>query len=259
MGTERREDTTTTVLAVVAGLLAGMGLGALVILVWVQTQSEDHALVADQSAAVGVQSAPAAPAPTAPAPTAPAPTAVAAPTRLERCASASAALRTPLEAAEPALEQWAVHIEAMNQLVAGEITFQQASDFWNRTRVGAQRRVDHFDAAWAEARRQHVECPSPVVAPPNPDLRPCVEEVAAQIRLLEAARTSIQTWATHVHHMDMLRMGTLSPEKATEMWLAMWQRGDEQLAAYRTAVRDERAQGGCPEPVPSGEEAHGDS
>jgi hypothetical protein len=37
--------------------------------------------------------------------------------------------------------------------------------------------------------------------------------------------------------MDMLRMGTLSPEDATRMWLTMWQRGVQELRAYRAAAR----------------------
>jgi hypothetical protein len=136
----------------------------------------------------------------------------------------------------------------MNQLVAGEITLQQASDFWNRTRLGAQRRVDRFDAAWATARRRDIECPAPVVAPPNPALRPCVEQVSAEIGRLEAARTALRTWDEHIHHMDMLRLGELSPEEATAMWLTMWKRGDRELGAYRSAAREATALDGCPAP-----------
>ena len=46
--------------------------------------------------------------------------------------------------------------------------------------------------------------------------------------------------------MDMLRMGTLSPEKATEMWLAMWRRGVRDLDAYRAAARNPVLEVQCP-------------
>lgn len=174
-------------------------------------------------------------------------------TRMERCASAHEALQAPLEAARPALDQWKVHVGAMNQLVVGEITLQQATAFWNRTRVGAQRRVEAFDAAWAALRREGVDCPAPrFMAPAMPELRPCARQVEAEIRVLEAAQTSIRTWAEHVQHMDMLRMGTMSPEDATAMWLSMWQQGVRDLDAYRLAARGARESTGCAETAASG-------
>jgi hypothetical protein len=169
--------------------------------------------------------------------------------RVDRCISAAEALDGPLQAARPALRQWQVHVEAMNQLVVGEITLQQATDFWNRTRLGAQRRVEHFAESWTVLRRHGVDCPSPsLMAPATPALRPCAQQVEAQIEVLEAARTSITTWRRHVRHMDMLRMGMLSPEKATEMWLAMWRRGVRELDTYERAARDPSIHAGCPEP-----------
>jgi hypothetical protein len=174
-------------------------------------------------------------------------------TRMERCVSAHDALQAPLEAARPALDQWKVHVGAMNQLVVGEITLRQATAFWNRTRVGAQRRVEAFDAAWAALRRDGVDCPSPrLMAPAMPALRPCARQVEAEIRVLEAARTSIRTWAEHVRHMDMLRMGTMSPEDATAMWLSMWQQGVRDLDAYRLAARGAQESTGCAEAAASG-------
>jgi len=236
MDTQRR-DTSTTVLTVVAALLVGLGLGVLAILVWADPQPEDDPVAVKRSGSPDAQRASTDPSPSR---------SDREPSRLDRCAAASDALQGPLETAEPALAQWSTHIEAMNQLVTGEITLQQASDFWNRTRLGAQRRVDRFAAAWADARRRDIECPAPVVAPPNPALRPCVEQVAAEIGRLEAARTSLRTWDQHIHHMDMLRLGQLSPEEATAMWLSTWKRGDRDLEAYRAAAREDRAQDGCP-------------
>ncbi|WP_210443328.1 hypothetical protein [Nocardioides sp. SYSU D00065] len=243
MDDERRE-VPTTVLAAVAGLLAGVGLGAVAILAWVDgNEADDPAPAANQSALVEVERDDSEPEPAATGARA---------SRMDRCTHAAQALRTPLEAAVPALRQWEVHIEAMNQLVVGEITLQQATDFWDRTRVGAQRRVDAFNAAWAGVRREAVECPAPVVAPVDPVLRPCVEQVGAQISTLEAARTSIRMWAHHVEHMDMLRLGQLSPEDATAMWLSMWRRGDRELDVYQAAARESRAERGCSEAASTG-------
>ena len=77
-------------------------------------------------------------------------------------------------------------------------------------------------------------------------MRSCSRLVEAELGVARTAKTSIDTWDTHVHHMDMLRMGTLSPEKATEMWLAMWRRGVRDLDTYRAAARNPVLEVQCP-------------
>jgi hypothetical protein len=69
--------------------------------------------------------------------------------------------------------------------------------------------------------------------------------VEAEVRVLRAAGTSIDMWDHHIHQMDMLRLGELSPEEATQAWLAMWQQGVRDLDAYRAAARDAQRLDGC--------------
>ena len=167
--------------------------------------------------------------------------------RTERCARAASALAEPLRAARPALDQWDVHVGAMNKLVTGAITLQQANAFWNRTRVGAHDRVKGFQDADKALRRAGVDCPAPAfLGDADPDLRACSRLVADELRVLQVADTAVDTWAVHVHHMEMLREGTMSPEEATRLWLSMWQRGVRQLDAYRAAARDLRSADACP-------------
>lgn len=169
------------------------------------------------------------------------------PDPLERCVAAAGALDAPLRAVVPTMDQWEIHIGAMNKLVVGAITLQQASDFWNQTRVGAERKIDHFDRAVRVLQRQGVDCPSPGLLPRNasPALRTCVVQVTADLHTLETARTAVNTWEMHVHDMERLRLGKLSPADATRMWLATWQRGADELGDYRQAARDSDRAGGC--------------
>ncbi len=167
-------------------------------------------------------------------------------TRLSRCSRAARTLDEPLEAARPALNQWGVHVGAMNKLVVGEITLPQATAFWERTRVGAQRRVAAFRDAMKTVQRRGVDCPSPdLLAPGARALPGCVRAVEAKKRTLRAAMTSVDMWDEHVSHMDMLRRGELSPEDATSMWLSMWQVGVRDLDAYRAKARETRRLAGC--------------
>ena len=127
----------------------------------------------------------------------------------------------------------------MNKLVVGEITLQQATRFWERTRVGAQRNVERFRTAWTDLEKDGVDCPAPDLLGPAPAaVRSCARRVEAELGVLRVARTSIDTWDKHVHHMDMLRMGTLSPDDATRMWLSMWQRGVDEIRATTARLRE---------------------
>ena len=215
--------------------LVGTVLGLLGVVVWVSVVGDGG----DDDLRASSQSVADEPDPTPQDEAAPAPPQQPADTRAARCADAAAALEAPLEAAGPALRQWDVHVDAMNKLVVGEISLQQATRFWNQTRLGAQRNVERFRKAWTSLERTGVDCPAPELLGPAPAaVRSCSRLADAELGVARAARTSIDTWDTHVHHMDMLRMGTLSPEKATEMWLTMWRRGVRDLDAYRAATRN---------------------
>jgi hypothetical protein len=164
-----------------------------------------------------------------------------------RCGEAVAALSRPLEAAAPAMDQWSVHIGAMNKLVVGAISLAQANAFWNRTRVGARRNITAFREALRDLRSHGVDCPAPDVLPAgaSSSLQACSRRVQADLRTLRAARTAVDTWARHVRDMERLRTGKLSPAAATRMWLMMWQQGQDQLDAYRAAVQAARKAGAC--------------
>ena len=71
----------------------------------------------------------------------------------------------------------------------------------------------------------------------SPQVRSCARAVAARNKVIHAAETSARTWDKHVMDMEMLRMGHLSPAKATAMWIASWRTGVHQLKEYHAAVR----------------------
>jgi hypothetical protein len=167
------------------------------------------------------------------------------PSRQDRCQQAMNTLSEPLQAAQPAMDQWEVHIGAMNKLVVGAITLQQATAFWDQTRIGAEHRITEFRESVRSMRHTPVDCPSTVPPTAAPALRACVRRVDADRRAIRAARTAIATWDMHVTDMERLRTGKLSAAKAGAMWVAMWQRGQDELKAYRTAIRDARRAGSC--------------
>ena len=167
--------------------------------------------------------------------------------QMARCVDAATAMQPALDRADSSMDQWAVHVGAMNQLVAGAITLQQATAFWNQTRVKARERIEAFHQAWNSIKQHSIDCPRADLLPTQvpEELRTCAHEVAHDLRVLRAARPAIATWHHHVHAMEMLRMGKISPATATNMWLAMWQRGQQEIATYRTAARAATSISGC--------------
>lgn len=170
------------------------------------------------------------------------------PTTLERCDRTAATLEVPIKAAVPAMDQWEVHVGAMNKLVVGAITLAQATDFWNQTRAGAHQLVNAFNDADAVASSSGVRCPAPSDLPANAQhaVRICAQKVDAERAALSIARRAVGTWEIHVHHMEMLRTGSMTPARATQLWLAMWQRGVQQMKDYRVAERRAEKTGACP-------------
>lgn len=140
------------------------------------------------------------------------------------------------------MDQWRLHIEVMNQLVAGDITLTQATDYWQQTRLGAHRKVDHFRRVDSELQPSAADCASPEGVELRDEQRrrldACRDATEAFSASLTAARVAIATWEHHIMDMDALRAGDITPAQATTMWLQSWKTGAHQLREYdkRAAV-----------------------
>lgn len=161
-----------------------------------------------------------------------------------QCRTAWNAVQEVLEAAQPSMQQWEVHIVAMNKLVAGKITLAQASAFWEQTRVDARRRYDAF--ASSDRRFDGRLCAVAEDSRPGAEtLTSCARAVAAADSTRDAARTTLARWSGHITAMNRMRNGTLSPTMAQHMWLSTWRAGAAELRVYHQRERASDAQE-CP-------------
>jgi hypothetical protein len=157
---------------------------------------------------------------------------------LSDCRTAYKAQTPPLRAAAAAMAQWQVHIGAMNQLVLGVISLQQATQFWNQTRVGAQAHLHAFQLAVEPLKLPSALCPAPPrSAASNGKLVRCEQAVAARLDVLRVSQVALGTWRMHVMHMEMLREGKMTPQQAEAAWLQSWHQGQQEVTRYRAAVR----------------------
>jgi hypothetical protein len=160
-----------------------------------------------------------------------APSARSAETRLDSCRTLFAQELQALLAADASMEQWQLHIDAMNQLVAGKITLAEATAYWSATRKGAIHRVHRFRRLDDRLTRSQHECAGGRGSA-GPHLTACVQATRAVGRTLASARTATRTWRQHIHEMEMLRRGDISPTRALNMWVAMWHTGQDQVERY---------------------------
>jgi hypothetical protein len=157
---------------------------------------------------------------------------------LSACREVYAAQQQPLADAGAAMDQWEVHVGAMNKLVVGAITLAEATEFWDQTRVGAMGHLQAFATSEGEYQQRTTRCPPPVRHKQQSDdlLDACRQGVAARHQVLRLGRVALDTWRHHVMHMEMLRDGKMAPARASELWLRSWRDGQRQIDAYRTAL-----------------------
>jgi Mrp family chromosome partitioning ATPase len=147
----------------------------------------------------------------------------------------------PLETAASSMEQWQVHIDAMNQLVAGKITLRQASAFWEKTRVRAGQKVERFFDADSAYTAGEYSCRAPATArhgdPGLVTLSGCRRGITQREEAIQAARVAIETWHHHVVDMNMLRAGKMSSTRAVRLWNKYWRQGAAEVHDYRVQLR----------------------
>jgi len=151
-------------------------------------------------------------------------------TELERCRSLWARQVQVELAGDASLDQWRLHIDAMNQLVSGEITLEQATQYWNDTREGAHSKAEAFRALDADLDDSAARCAGGKGASRPVDK--CMTATSAFGESLAAARIAMASWEHHIHAMDLFRAGEITAQQATTMWMESWQTGADQLAAY---------------------------
>jgi hypothetical protein len=69
--------------------------------------------------------------------------------------------------------------------------------------------------------------------------------VSADERTLEAAQRAIRRWEHHVHDMDRMRLGLLSPATVSKRWVHDWQKGIREIAEYKSAAKATGRSGEC--------------
>ncbi|MGO4343008.1 hypothetical protein [Pedococcus sp. 2YAF34] len=161
----------------------------------------------------------------------------------EACRLANLRQQSPLSAAAVSLAQFDKHIDAMNLLVAGKITLAVATTFWDQTRVGAAQNAAAFRSADKQLTAATSTCrpPDPSVAYSTPygqllAISGCANAIKARTTELARARAAVTTWEHHIHDMEMLRTGHITPAQATAAWSKNWRTGAGQLAAYDAAA-----------------------
>ncbi len=147
-------------------------------------------------------------------------------------------------AADAAIDQWRRHSKAMNRLLADNMGFAPVTRYWTRTRHGAHRKVREFRMLDQALRPSVGTCTRPVgeglTSYERSSLRSCRNASGSLTGSLAAARAAIASWSHHIHDMDALLAGRITPHRATKRWLRSWRKGAWQVHSYTRQARQAR-------------------
>ncbi len=130
-------------------------------------------------------------------------------------------------AAHASIAQWKMHIDAINQLMAGQISRYQAQQRWSQTRRGAVHKVRAF-----EVLRQQLAGPRcPANSPSGRGLGACHLATSAYADVVQAARTTIHVWMMHIDQMENMPATAITSSQV-RMWNHMWDLGQRRLGQY---------------------------
>ena len=154
------------------------------------------------------------------------------------CQRLVAAQDAALRSAAITLDDWQVHIGAMNKFAVGAVTTKQLLGFWDRSSLAAFTRLQDFHDAAGRLPALPSACPPPTQGGQDADLRACSEAATSRREALDSARTAADAWERQLRAMQQLRSGVQSASQATDAWLGTWQTSLRQLEDYRRSAHD---------------------
>jgi hypothetical protein len=167
---------------------------------------------------------------------------------LSACRLSNLRQQTALSTAAVSLAQWQKHIEAMNLLVAGKISLSVARDFWEQTRVAASENAAAFRTVDGPVRDRPATCSavdprwSQAATRGELDaLTRCRAALPVRSTVLQLARDGVSQWEHHIHEMELMRAGKVTPAQAAAAWRKSWKAGDRKMRAYEAATREAAA------------------
>lgn len=157
-----------------------------------------------------------------------------------RCQAALARAERAIVAADAAIGQWQLHVDAMTALVAGSITHERADKLWATSKVRSKEKVRAFRDA-DERYRTRPDCAAPGGAGTQCE----TTRLARANQALTEARTAVAQWEQHIRAMDAEAAGELTPQQVTAKWVPLWEAGRRQIPAYAKAAGAHHDITGC--------------
>ena len=167
---------------------------------------------------------------------------------LARCARAVEAAEQALAAAEPGQRNWADHVQAYRDLVAGGARYGAAEAVWTRTRLAGPSDLVRFappDRRWLASRGACARLGG-LSEEEQQVGRVCAARAAAVDAAVVAARTTLDQWRTHQQDMAQRRARQIGRAEARQRFRALVDRAPAALAAARDSASKAKALPRCP-------------
>ena len=153
----------------------------------------------------------------------------------KQCSADLAQIEEAVHAAGRGIDRWSVHVQARTDMLAGRISEGQMEAIYDRTRAHGHHDVQRFSGALSNIERQ-VPCEELKASPgeaTTTSTGDCLARSEAAETALAAAKSTMDEWATHLHHMDQYADGGMRTGKALELWIEAWRKAPAGISDYR--------------------------
>lgn len=166
---------------------------------------------------------------------------------IEQCAAEVADVEEAVEAARRGVDRWSAHVQARTDMITGLISEKRMEAIYDRTR--RQGPADHQRFSAAVSRIEHQGACKKLKGRPagstGTSSRDCLARWKTAEAALAAAKSTMDEWLSHLHHMDQYADGGMRTGKALKLWIQAWRKAPEGISAYQDRVADLAAAPAC--------------
>lgn len=166
---------------------------------------------------------------------------------VEQCAAEVANVEVAVDAARRGVDHWSAHVQARTDMLRGRISVEKMEAIYARTKRQGPADHQRFSAAVSHIEHQ-VACQKMKGRPAGStgiQSRDCLARSKTATAALAAAKSTMDEWLTHLHHMEQYADGGMRTGKALKLWIQAWRNAPEGISAYHARLADLAAAPPC--------------
>jgi hypothetical protein len=155
-----------------------------------------------------------------------------------QCAADVADIEAAVDAARPGVDHWSAHVQARTDMLEGRISTKEMNATYERTKLLGPADQERFSAAVSDIEHpipcQEVQ--SRAAGSTGEQEQDCLARSRTAEAALTAAKSTLEEWQSHLHHMEQYADGGMRAGRALQLWVQAWRKAPEGISAFEDAV-----------------------